>query len=144
MNTDGKLTIRTSMIALMLSPFCAIALNFTEQKGLTKVFNLSAGTKAHWSKDTSTIPNIPITPSSMPRISLSPNPAGQTIHIQFDGGDKNSKFSIYSIDGKKVFSVNFPNKTMMTLNHHLPNGIYLARITHADRIVSNFRFIVLR
>jgi hypothetical protein len=62
-------------------------------------------------------------------IDVSPNPFNTSITIKLNDGSQSPwEISIYSLNGKRVFSTTITKNNHAILNnHHLPNGIYLIK-----------------
>lgn len=78
------------------------------------------------------------------KIECYPNPANDFITISSEdfANEKSLSIEIFSIDGKKVSSELYQNKSSITLDiQNLARGVYLAKVKGEEKI-SSFKFIV--
>jgi hypothetical protein len=70
-------------------------------------------------------------------ISMYPNPASSEINFSFDHDmEKIRTIELYDMQGQRV-AIQYPNNTFTTFHiAHLPNGIYIAKLTIGERVIT--------
>jgi len=71
------------------------------------------------------------------RVQVYPNPATSEVNFSLDQNtEKISTIELYDMQGRKV-AMQQPNNTLATLHiAHLPNGIYIARVSLENRVIT--------
>src|SRR5690606_8659463 len=87
--------------------------------------------------------NLQSDASSIYGVNIYPNPANNTLHIEFSEEVSQGSFVIYSLMGSKVKEGQLNASVNTTDISRLSEGLYIIQIRAADRIV-NYKFVVAR
>lgn len=87
--------------------------------------------------------NLQSDASSVYGVYIYPNPANNTLHIEFSEEISQGSFVIYSLMGSKVKEGKLSSSVNTTDISRLSEGLYIIQIRAADRIV-NYKFVVAR
>ena len=79
-------------------------------------------------------------------INIYPNPASNSFNIQYNSTVVNTVFELYSIDGKKLDSIQLQGQSGLYTysTDKLADGVYLYRVSNATGVISTGKLVIIK